>query len=132
MKPIANDGRSARAVRTRSVLIGTCKFLMCDGTFRPSMVAVAALANRATRSAFQHFPTVDHLHAEALADETVRRAVLLHAANSDTSCLDWPAELQDAVIHALVFGRPIERENTNNPSQNNGAEHGQEKASDQP
>lgn len=102
------DGRGARAVRTKAVLVEACAHLMCAGTLRPSMVAIAGLADRATRSAFQHFPTIDRLHAEALTDETVRRAVLLHATNSDTSCLDWPAELQAAVIHAVVFGRPIE------------------------
>lgn len=110
MKSIPNDGRSARAVRTRALLLDACVRLMCAGIFQPPMVRIAAVAGRVRRSAFQHFATVERIHAEALEVPGVRRAILLHATAGDTRCLDWPESLQEAVVHALVFGAPLARQ----------------------
>lgn len=109
-KPIPNDGRSARATRTRAAILDACVRMMCAGTFQPPVVAIAGLAGCSVRSVFQHFLATSALHAEALAQPGVRRALLLHATASDTRCLDWPESMQEAVAHALVFSEPLRRE----------------------
>lgn len=103
------DGRNQRAPQTRAEILAACREFMVAGEFAPSAARVAARADRSIRTIFEHFGDTESMHAAALGDETTRRAVLTLACDSDTSCLDWPAELQDAVLHAILYRRPIVR-----------------------
>lgn len=101
------NGHTNRREATRSTILDACRMFMTQGGFSPTMHAVAHAAGRSVRTVFQHFTEAENLWPEALQDETVRRAVLLHITNSDVSCLDWPLDLQAAVIHAAVYNRPV-------------------------
>jgi len=101
------DGRSVRALKTKAMIMAACREYMQAGEFAPSAARVAARADCSIRSVFHHYPTTEAMHAAALAEETTRRAVLILAADSDVSVLDWPAAMQDAWLHAILYQRPI-------------------------
>lgn len=102
-----SDGRNLRSLRTRADIMAACREYMQAGELAPSVPRVAAKAGRSVRTVFQAYGTTEAMHAAALNEEATRRAVLLHAANFDTRCLDWPTSLQDAVLHAITTGRAI-------------------------
>lgn len=101
------DGRNQRALQTKADILAACREFMVAGEFAPSAPRVAARANCCVRTIFQHYQTIERMHATALSEERTRRAVLALAADSDVSCLDWPADLQDALLHAIIYRRPI-------------------------
>lgn len=103
------DGRNLRALRTRADIMAACRALMVGGEFAPSAARVAAKSGYSIRSVFDHYKTTESMHAAALNEENTRRAVLTLASDSDVTCLDRPVELQDAVLHAILYRRPIAR-----------------------
>lgn len=102
-----DDGRNARYVRLHDKLVSACRALMVAGNFRPSMSEVCAEAKCSLRSGFVHFKTFAAMYSEALDDLVTRRAILLAVFDSDTSCLDLPGDHRLAIVHAVVFGRPL-------------------------
>ena len=101
------DGRKARHARTQEVLVIACRTLMCSGDFRPSMASVCSQAGRSSRTGFDHFTTLEAVYGAALTDPAVGRAILVRACERDTGPLDWPAQHQAGIVHAIVFGRPM-------------------------
>ncbi len=67
------DGRRARAVRTKSAIVGALLDLVRDGTLAPTAKQIATRAGVAIRSIGQHFPSRENLFVAAAA-EHARRA----------------------------------------------------------
>lgn len=88
------DWRRKRGERTRSVLVAACRGYMMAGNFRPTMAECCRAAERSLRSGFQHFPSVETLHYEALHDEGTRRSVLERIGGSE-----------QRLLRAIVTGR---------------------------
>lgn len=95
------DGRNVRSRRTRSVLVISCRELMAAGNYRPSMREIAKQADYSVRSGFEHFPTVEALHLEAAADDTVMAVILGRVM------LAPPVNHMERVrlVRAIVLGR---------------------------
>lgn len=88
------DGRHARAERTKAEILTACRTMMLGGNFRPSIAAVAKAAGRSVRAVFEHFGTVETLHREAIADQTVRASILARFTGD-----------ADRSLEAAVFGK---------------------------
>jgi AcrR family transcriptional regulator len=68
------DGRTARALRTRRVIVDACITLIDEGDLSPTAPRVADRAGVSVRSVFQHFDDLDGLYA-AVADRVLERLV---------------------------------------------------------
>ena len=101
------NGQTLRREATQALVLDACRQLMRGGMFAPPIALVAKLAGRSNRSVFQHFGDVERLHKMAIEDDFVFRAILTQATDGDVACLDWPPELQEAVVHAIVYKRPM-------------------------
>src|SRR5690606_9711476 len=66
------DGRSARAARTRQSIIDACLALVEEGDLQPTTPRVAERAGVSVRSVFQHFDDIEGLFA-AVADRVLER-----------------------------------------------------------
>jgi AcrR family transcriptional regulator len=66
------DGRTARAIRTRDVIVDACIGLVDEGDLRPTAPKVAERAGVSVRSVFQHFADVEGLYA-AVGDRVADR-----------------------------------------------------------
>ena len=66
------DGRTARALRTRTAIVDALLDLMQEGELRPTAVQVATRARVSPRSIFQHFPDLEALFTTA-AERYVER-----------------------------------------------------------
>jgi TetR/AcrR family transcriptional regulator of autoinduction and epiphytic fitness len=70
MRP--DDGRTARATRTRQAIIDACLELVEEGDLQPTTPRVAERAGVSVRSVFQHFDDIEGLFA-AVADRVLER-----------------------------------------------------------
>jgi TetR/AcrR family transcriptional regulator, regulator of autoinduction and epiphytic fitness len=66
------DGRTLRALRTRTAIVDALLDLMQEGELRPTAVQVANRARVSPRSIFQHFPDLEALFTAA-AERYVER-----------------------------------------------------------
>lgn len=67
-----DDGRSARAARTRQAIIDAALALVEEGDLQPTTPRVAERAGVSVRSVFQHFDDIEGLFA-AVADRVLER-----------------------------------------------------------
>lgn len=65
------DGRTARSQQTRHKIVEACRRWMVEGVFQPSIALTARRAQVSVRSVFQHFKSVEGLHAAALDQDVV-------------------------------------------------------------
>jgi AcrR family transcriptional regulator len=68
------DGRTARSMRTRQVIVDACITLIDEGDLSPTAPRVAERAGVSVRSVFQHFDDLDGLYA-AVGDRVLERLV---------------------------------------------------------
>jgi AcrR family transcriptional regulator len=66
------DGRTARAMRTRQVIVDACITLIDEGDLSPTAPRVAERAGVSVRSVFQHFDDLEGLYA-AVGDRVLER-----------------------------------------------------------
>lgn len=66
------DGRRARAVRTKSAIVGALLDLVREGTLAPTAKEIASRAGVAIRSIGQHFPSRENLFVAAAAEHARR------------------------------------------------------------
>ena len=66
------DGRTARAMRTRDLIVDATIALVDEGELRPTAPRVAERAGVSVRSVFQHFADVEGLYA-AVGDRVAER-----------------------------------------------------------
>lgn len=66
------DGRTARAMRTRELIVDATIALVDEGELRPTAPRVAERAGVSVRSVFQHFEDVEGLYA-AVGDRVAER-----------------------------------------------------------
>ena len=66
------DGRRARAVRTKSAIVGALLDLVREGSLAPTAKQIAARAGVAVRSIGQHFPSRENLFVAAAAEHARR------------------------------------------------------------
>ena len=68
------DGRTARSMRTRQVIVDACITLIDEGDLSPTAPRVAERAGVSVRSVFQHFDDLEGLYA-AVGDRVLERLV---------------------------------------------------------
>jgi TetR/AcrR family transcriptional regulator, regulator of autoinduction and epiphytic fitness len=68
------DGRTARAMRTRQVIVDACITLIDEGDLSPTAPRVAERAGVSVRSVFQHFDDLEGLYS-AVGDRVLERLV---------------------------------------------------------
>jgi TetR/AcrR family transcriptional regulator of autoinduction and epiphytic fitness len=66
------DGRTARAMRTRQVIVDACITLIDEGDLSPTAPRVAERAGVSVRSVFQHFDDLEGLYS-AVGDRVLER-----------------------------------------------------------
>ncbi|CAN5330272.1 TetR/AcrR family transcriptional regulator [soil metagenome] len=82
------DGRRARAVRTRSAIVGALLDLVREGILAPTAKEIAARAGVAIRSIGQHFPSRENLFVAAAAEHARRGRTQGREAVSTFGALD--------------------------------------------
>jgi TetR/AcrR family transcriptional regulator, regulator of autoinduction and epiphytic fitness len=70
------DGRTARALRTRETIVDATIQLLEAGDLRPTAPRIAEQGGVSVRSVFQHFADLESLHA-AVAERLVERVAVL-------------------------------------------------------
>lgn len=102
------DGRKARAVASRRIILSTTRELMKAGIFRPTMVQVAQQSGICIRTAFAHFGSHEELLAAAVLDGLTQD----HIVNFVCAETGGPANLRDRynIARAAVFGHLFGRE----------------------
>ena len=81
------DGRNARALRTREAIVDACISLVEGGELRPTAHQVAERGDVSVRSVFQHFEDLPALH-RAVSERIVERVALLLAPVDTAAPLD--------------------------------------------
>lgn len=76
MEGLPQDGRSARAMRTRDAIVDACIALVDEGDLKPTTSRIAERAGVSVRSVFQHFDGIEQLYA-AVAERVVKRVIRL-------------------------------------------------------
>ncbi|MDQ3294097.1 MAG: TetR/AcrR family transcriptional regulator, partial [Actinomycetota bacterium] len=77
------DGRTARAIRTRDLIVDACIGLVDEGDLRPTAPKVAERAGVSVRSVFQHFADLEGLYAavgDRVADRLQSLVLVIHPA----------------------------------------------------
>lgn len=93
--PPKQDGRNLRSERTRAEIVKATQHLMAFGHLRPTCQQIAHAADRSVRSVFQHYPTLNALYREALADAEL--ALLVVEPFRRLTC---PIDLARAIVCA--------------------------------
>lgn len=87
--------------RLREALVSSCRSLMVQGVFQPSMELVTRAAGCSIRSGFAHYKRVASLHVAAIEDWDTRLAILYLI---DPALAKLPDEVQAKLVTALVLG----------------------------
>ncbi len=107
--PVAIDGRSARAARTRSAVVVAILDLIGEGNLRPTARHVSDRAGVSLRSVFQHFSDLESLFAAA-ADLQIARVTAaageVPVEGSLAARIDAFVEARAATLEAIT---PVRR-----------------------
>ena len=85
----AADGRTQRSSATRQKILDATRALLIAGTVEPSATDIAAGAGIATRTLFRHFPDLESLHRDLVAQAHRRIMAVMDEPLHATPCSDW-------------------------------------------
>jgi AcrR family transcriptional regulator len=104
-----NDGRTARAARTRDAVVEALLALLDDGQLRPTARAIADRAGVSLRSVYVHFDDLEDLFTAAAAKQFERMAALYEPLPADGPLEARIAALVTQRSRMMEAGAPVAR-----------------------